>query len=103
MTARIHRPTPSPTQSGPGPAKPWVLEFERETPRELDPLMGWTGSSDVKAQITLRFATKEEAIAYAERNFLVYRVEEPKPTASSRRILSYSDNFKTSRIGQWTH
>jgi hypothetical protein len=103
MTARIHRPTPSATQSGPGPAKPWVLEFETETPRELDPLMGWTSSSDTKAQIRLRFASKEEAISYAERNYLVYRVEEPKPGAPSRRIMSYSDNFKTQRVGQWTH
>jgi hypothetical protein len=102
MTARIHRPTPSATQSGPGPARPWVLEFERETPRELDPLMGWTSSSDTKAQIRLRFATKEEAISYAERNYLVYRVEEPKPGAKPR-IMSYSDNFKTQRLGQWTH
>jgi hypothetical protein len=102
MTARIYRQAPSATQSGPGPAKPWVLEFERETPREIDPLMGWTSSSDTKAQIRLRFAAREEAIGYAERNFLVYRVEEPKPEAS-RRIISYSDNFKTQRVGQWTH
>ena len=103
MTARIHRPSPSATQSGPGPAKAWVLEFENEHPRELDPLMGWTGTSDAKAQIKLRFATKEEAIAYAERKALVYRVEEPKPGSPLRRIMSYADNFKTQRVGQWTH
>jgi hypothetical protein len=102
MTARIYCQAPSATQSGPGPARPWVLEFDRDTPRELDPLMGWTSSSDTKAQIKLRFATKEEAVRYAERNYLVYRVEEPKP-AAARRIMAYSDNFKTQRVGQWTH
>jgi hypothetical protein len=28
-------------------------------------------------------------------------VEEPK--AMTRRVMSYSDNFKTNRVGQWTH
>jgi hypothetical protein len=103
MTARIYRPAPSATQSGPGFREPWVLRFDPETPRGIDPLMGWTSSSDMKSQITLRFATKEEAIAYAQRNGLAYRVVEPKPETASRRTISYSDNFKTTRIGQWTH
>ena len=48
-----------------------------------------------------RFDTKEEAIAYAERNGIAYRVEEPKPEA--RKILSYSDNFAPNRIVPWSH
>ena len=103
MTAYIFRPAPSATQSAPNFRDPWVLRFERETPREIDPLMGWTSSSDMKSQVTLRFPTKGEAIAYAERNGLAYRLIEPKPETASRRIVSYSDNFKTTRLGQWTH
>ena len=103
MTARIYRPSPSAAQSGPGAVKPWKLDFDPETPREIDSLMGWTSSGDMKQQIRLRFETKEEAIAYAERNFLPYRVEEPKANLAARRKVSYSDNFKTSRIGLWTH
>jgi hypothetical protein len=102
MTARIFRPAPSATQSAPG-EKPWVLIYDRASPREIEPLMGWTSSSDMKSQIKLRFDTKEEAIDYAKRNGVAYRVEEPRPNNASRRIVSYSDNFKTSRIGQWTH
>ena len=63
--------------------------------------MGWTSSSDMKRQISLRFATKEEAVAYAERNGIAYRVEESKPAA--RKILAYADNFKATRRGLWTH
>ena len=37
----------------------------------------------MKSQIKLTFGTKEEAIAYAERNGLPYRVEEPKPATGS--------------------
>jgi hypothetical protein len=63
--------------------------------------MGWTSSSDMKSQVRLSFATKEEAIAYAERNGIAYRVEEPKP--AQRRIMQYADNFKPNRTQQWTH
>ncbi len=103
MTARIYKPAQTAMQSGAARTKDWVLEYEPEAAREIDPLMGWTSSSDMKSQITLRFATKEEAIAYAQRNGLAYRVVEPKLETASRRAVSYSDNFKTSRIGQWTH
>jgi len=103
MTARIYRQSPSATQSAPEPARPWRLDFDPESPRTIDPLMGWTSSGDMKQQIRLRFDTKEEAVAYAERSGLPYRVEEPKPNLAARRTASYSDNFKTSRIGLWTH
>ncbi|MBM3578477.1 MAG: ETC complex I subunit [Alphaproteobacteria bacterium] len=102
MTARIYLPAPSATQSGPGSTM-WRLDFEPELPRSIEPLMGWTSSADMRQQVRLNFATKEEAIAYAERNGLAYRVEEPKPNLAARRGVSYSDNFKTSRIGLWTH
>ena len=55
----------------------------------------------MKQQVKLRFNSKEEAIAYAERNGIVYRLEEPKP--AQRRILSYSENFAPNRIVPWSH
>ena len=100
MTARIYLPARTAMQSGQGKDK-WILEFEPETPRAIEPLMGWTSSSDMKAQVRLRFATKEEAIAYAEREGVAYRVEEPKPV--KRKIVSYSDNFRHNRTAPWTH
>lgn len=103
MTARIFRQSTSVTQSGPGSDKPWRLVFDLETPRSIEPLMGWTSSGDMKQQIRLRFETREEAIAYAEREGVPYRVEEPKPDHAARRVVSYSDNFRTNRIGLWTH
>jgi len=101
MSARIYMPPKTATQSGVAKSKLWILEFDAEKPREVEPLMGWTSSGDMKSQIRLKFGTKEEAIAYAERNGLVYRVEEPAVT--TRKIQSYSDNFKPSRLGLWTH
>jgi len=101
MTARIYRPSRTTTQSGIARAKLWVLEFEPASPRQIEPLMGWTSSGDMTSQVRLNFATKEEAIAYAGKNGLSYRVEDSKP--APRKILSYSDNFKTTRLDQWTH
>jgi hypothetical protein len=100
MTARIYQPARTATQSGQGKDK-WVLEYEPEVARSIDPLMGWTSSSDMKSQIKLQFDTKEEAIAYAERNGVAYRVEEPKP--ATRKIMSYSDNFAPNRVVPWSH
>ena len=101
MSARIYKPSPSATQSGKGATKAWVLIHEPSSAMQVEPLMGWTSSGDMNRQVTLRFATKDEAVAYAERNGIAYRVEEAKPIA--RKILSYSDNFKSGRRGQWTH
>jgi hypothetical protein len=100
MTARISCPAKSATQSGAARAKVWLLEYATQD-RQIEPLMGWTSSSDTSPQVKLWFATREEAVAYAEREGIAYRVEEPK--ARARRIMSYSDNFKTNRVGQWTH
>ena len=88
-------------QSGTAKTKLWQLDYEPEAPRVVEPLMGWTSSTDMKCQIRLRFATKEEAIAYCEREGIPFQVIEPKePT---RRSIAYSDNFAFQRRGQWTH
>ena len=100
-TARIYRPTKSATQSGAGRTKRWHLGYTPATPRGHDPLMGWVSSDDMKSQIRLTFDTKEEAVAYADRNGIAYVIEEPKPAV--RRTISYSDNFRPGRVGQWTH
>ena len=100
MTARIYLPARSAMQAGQAKDK-WILEYEPESPRGSEPLMGWTSSSDMKSQVRLRFATKEEAIAYATRAGVAYRVEAPKP--ARRRVVSYSDNFRPGRAVPWSH
>jgi len=101
MAVRIYKPAKSAMQSGNARTKEWVLENEPAAPRQIDPLMGWTSSVDTGAQIRLEFATKEEAIAYAERNGLAYVLAEPTPRKAIRK--SYSDNFRFGRLGTWTH
>jgi hypothetical protein len=101
MIARIYKPARTAMQSGPARTKEWVLEYAPEAPREIDPLMGWTSSRDMHSQVKLFFSTKEEAIAYAERSGIPYRLAEPTPRATVRK--SYSDNFKFGRKEAWTH
>ncbi len=101
MTARIYLPAKSPMQSGQAKDR-WLLEFDREQAREIEPLMGWTSSGETQSQVRLSFESAEAAIAYAERAGIPYRVERPQP-AAPRKGMSYSDNFRFNRVGQWTH
>ncbi|HZD88967.1 MAG TPA: ETC complex I subunit [Pseudolabrys sp.] len=101
MTARIYKPAKTAMQSGRGNTKAWLLDYEPEQPRQVEPLMGWTSSGDMRQQVRLRFATKEEAIAYCEREGIPYQVFEDQPP--QRRVISYSDNFAYTRRDAWTH
>jgi hypothetical protein len=101
MTARIFKPAQNVMQQGKGATRDWLLEFLSDEPRVIEPLMGWTSSSDTKRQIRLSFATKEEAIAYAKANGIAYRLEEPP--ATKIRPKSYAENFKYGRPDSWTH
>ena len=84
MVARIYKPAKTAMQSGTAKTKDWVLDYEPEQPRAVEPLMGWTSSGDMRQQLKLRFETREEAIAYCERNGIPYQVAEPK--TSPRRV-----------------
>jgi hypothetical protein len=101
MTALIYKPARTAMQSGTANTKEWVLDYEPEQPRVVEPLMGWTSSGDMKQELRLHFDSKEEAIAYCEREGIAYQVFESKPV--KRQRISYADNFATARRGAWTH
>src|SRR5271166_3970804 len=68
QTVRIFQPPKTAMQSGRAMTDKWVVEFEPTAPREVEPLMGWISGRDTKRQVRLHFDTREEALAYAERN-----------------------------------
>ncbi len=80
-------------QSGRGKTHRWMVQFERAAPQVADPLMGWIGSSDTRPQVRLLFGTRDEAVAFAERNTLSYDIQEPRPPGV--RPKSYADNFRS--------
>ena len=102
MSVRIYKPARNAMQSGKAKSDNWVLEFEASAPRTVDPLMGWTSSADTRQQVRLTFDTREEAIAYCEREGLAYHVLPVNPVAKVIK-KSYSDNFKFGRTVNWTH
>jgi len=91
MTARIYCPTKNAMQSGLKKTRNWVLEYCAKKKKTLDPLMGWTGTSDMTGQVKLSFSSKEEAISYAKRQKIDFVVTEPK--IRKRKIKSYADVF----------
>lgn len=103
MLAKIYQPARSAMQSGQAKTRDWILEFVPADARWIDPLMGWTGSDDMNSQVQLRFPTRDEAIAYAEKAGLAYHVFEPKRRGHILRTNGYGDNFSSSRRTAWTH
>jgi len=101
MRARIYIPPKSAMQSGCANTRRWVLEYEEAARRIPDPLMGWASTDDTLSQVQLEFETKEQAIAYAEKNGIAYQVFEPAPTAIKPK--AYADNFRYDRKVPWTH
>jgi hypothetical protein len=94
---RIFRPAKTAMQSGRAKTHQWVLEFAPGAREEPDPLMGWAGSPDTRNQVRISFATKDEAIAFAEREGYAYVVSDDR-AAKAPRPKSYSDNFRFDRV-----
>jgi len=90
--ARIVQEQRKTTQSGKAQAGSWTLEFERQEAQRPDPLTGWNGSGDTRTQVRLRFDTKDEALAYAERKGLTVHLVPAAPT--NLKLQAYADNFR---------
>ncbi|MBU8538213.1 ETC complex I subunit [Falsiroseomonas tokyonensis] len=101
--ARIHRQPKSAMQSGRAGAGAWLLEFAPGEPKQLDPMTGWPGSGDTRAQVKLRFPTAEAAIAYAESRGWRYEVAQPPTVRADIKPKAYADNFKFGRGENWSH
>ena len=101
MLAKIYRPARNAMQSGTAKTHDWVLEFDSDAARTVDPLMGWIGNADTNTQVKMKFETREEAIAFAQRNGIPFQVTEPRE--AKRVIKAYADNIAAVRKRPWTH
>ena len=99
--ARIFQPPKTAMQSGRAGTLHWVLEFVPALPERPDPLMGWSGGAGTRKQVRLRFDSRAEAVAYAERNAIPFDIEEPEQRVIKPKL--YADNFKFGRTQNWTH
>ena len=92
MKARIYKPSKSVMQSGKAKTQEWLLEYELETPRIPESLIGWVSAKDTLNQIRIPFESKSAAIAFAETQNWPYTVQFPKQRHVQPK--NYMDNFK---------
>ncbi|WP_347303776.1 ETC complex I subunit [Croceibacterium sp. TMG7-5b_MA50] len=92
MQARIYKRPKSAMQSGKAQTDQWVLDFVPAEAKRPDPLMGWAGSGDTQQQVTLRFASQEDAQAYADK-YGIAAIVHPVPP-KRLKIQAYADNFR---------
>jgi len=101
MYAKIYKAEPSAMTSGRANAGVWILDFQSTKPRVIDALTGNTRNVDTRAQLEMKFKSKEDAVSYAKANDIPHRViDRPKSKRISR---SYSENFDYDRKLPWTH
>lgn len=101
MRAKIVRREKSPMQSGKGQVAVWRLSFECESPKQAEPLMGWTSTKDTLPQVHLDFPSRAGAVAYAQRRGLCFTVVEPTPMATVSK--AYGENYSSERKIPWSH
>merc|ERR1711953_1391705 len=87
---RIYKPAKNAMQSGTAGIKRWKIEFDNQQRWENN-LMGWASSADPVSNLLMDFATKEDAVAFAERNGYDYVLEDPKERIPKAK--SYALNF----------
>ncbi|KAI9136647.1 ETC complex I subunit conserved region-domain-containing protein [Paraphysoderma sedebokerense] len=92
-TVRIFKPAKTAMQSGLDGTRFWRIDFDIQD-RWENPLMGWCSSGDPVQALNMKFASKDEAIMFAERQGWQYQVDEPHPRKFRKKM--YADNYKYS-------
>ncbi|MCE2687820.1 MAG: ETC complex I subunit [Rickettsiales bacterium] len=88
----IYQPAKSSMQSGRRNCQKWLLSpTESIKHRTINPLMGWFSSSNTIYQLKLVFSSKEQAVAYATKKSLNFKIIESKEVKIQPK--SYSNNF----------
>jgi hypothetical protein len=76
----------------------WQIKWQRDAERWSNPLMGWTSTADPMSNVQLDFDSREDAIAFAERNGWDYEVK-PEIGVGMHEPgeIQYSHNFLPKR------
>ncbi|XP_061586061.1 NADH dehydrogenase [ubiquinone] iron-sulfur protein 4, mitochondrial [Cololabis saira] len=102
-TRKVHIYVASKTamQSGSNSTKKWKMDFDTRE-RWENPLMGWASTADPLSNMLLAFTSKEDAVAFAEKNGWSYDITEKR--SAKPRVKSYGANFswnkRTRRSGK---
>ncbi|KAK8090632.1 hypothetical protein PG994_000137 [Apiospora phragmitis] len=92
-TVRIFQPAKPATQSGAWGSHHWRMDWDvlAKGHRWENPLMGWQSSGDMMQGTHLNFKTKEDAVAFAEKQGYEYFVQEPQARKFTPK--AYANNF----------
>ncbi|ORY59716.1 ETC complex I subunit conserved region-domain-containing protein [Pseudomassariella vexata] len=92
-TVRIFQPSKPATQSGNWGAHHWRMDWDvlPKGHRWENPLMGWQSSGDIMQGTHLNFKSKEDAIAFAEKQGYEYFVQQPNKRSFTPK--AYANNF----------
>jgi len=92
-TVRIYKQAKPATQSGSWGSHHWRMDWDilPKGHRWENPLMGWQSSADFMQGTKIEFKSKEDAIAFAEKQGYEYFVQEPKERVISPK--AYANNF----------
>ncbi|KAJ9495675.1 ndufs4 NADH dehydrogenase Fe-S protein subunit [Exophiala xenobiotica] len=92
-TVRIYKPVRPATQSGTWGGHAWRMDWDvlSKGHRWENPLMGWQSSGDFMQGTRVNFKSKEDAIAFAEKQGYEWYVQE----SNERRFVpkAYANNF----------
>ncbi|KAI9926691.1 NADH:ubiquinone oxidoreductase 21kD subunit [Aspergillus wentii] len=92
-TVRIYRPSKPASQSGTWHSHHWRMDWDilQKGHRWENPLIGYQSSADFMQGTNLTFKSKEDAIAFAQKQGYEYFVQEP----NERKIVpkAYANNF----------
>ena len=90
--ARIYQRPKNATQSGRARTDQWVLDYLPREATPVDPLTGWNGLADTRAEVKLHFPTLDAARAYADKHGIDYVVV---PASRPKlKLQAYADNFR---------
>ncbi|KAL1844615.1 hypothetical protein VTK73DRAFT_2169 [Phialemonium thermophilum] len=92
-TVRIYKPAKPATQSGTWIGSRWRMDWDvlGKGHRWENPLIGWQSSGDFMQGTHIHFKTKEDAIAFAEKQGYEYFVQEPNERKFTPK--AYANNF----------
>ncbi|PUU80192.1 ETC complex I subunit conserved region-domain-containing protein [Tuber borchii] len=92
-TVRIYKPSKAATQSGNWNERQWRMDWDvlSRGHRWENPLMGWQSSGDSMQGTHIFFKSREDAVAFAEKQGYKWLIQEPNERAF--RAKTYSANF----------
>ncbi len=89
--ARIYCQSKPSSQSARAGVGKWIVQMDRSSSQNPEPIMGWTQTSDTLNQIKMVFSTCEKAEAFAKSQGWRYTVT--KQNARRVKPRNYGDNF----------